>query len=219
MKAIPRWAAGYLREEDRSLIKERGEAASRKTGVVFAPVVVRRSSPTGHVAMTIAFMLLFAIYFIRFYAPSSPDLAWVPWYYPVLESLFAIALAWALAQWPWMQRLFVPARDQREGVERRARLEFYKHHIEENPGGEGILLFVSLMERRCLVLAGRRLGERLPPLVWHEANKHLLEGAKKGRLGEGYLRAIEDSEKALLKHGIKKGRRVFKGEERLIVKE
>src|SRR5580693_255223 len=108
MSSIPAWARSYFKEEDRSKIYARAKEAERRTGVEMVPIVVRRSAAVGHIGLTIGLILLFGLYFIRFYAPWRADQAWLPWYTVYAETILAAALAWPLSRIPALQRLFVP---------------------------------------------------------------------------------------------------------------
>lgn len=200
MSQIPKWAKWVMRHEDRDRIAQASMDAEKRSGVELIPVIVRRSSAVGHIGLTLGLLFLLALYFFRFVVPLSPDAAWQPWYTPLAEAVVAGCLGWGLSWSPRVQRYLTPRLDRNLAVQRRAYLEFYKHHAEETRTGVGILLFVSLMERRAVVLCGRGLSSKIPSQAWGEVHRLLIDGAEQRCLGDGFVRAIGKSAEVVLKH-------------------
>jgi putative membrane protein len=73
----------------------------------------------------------------------------------------------------------------------RAELEFWKAGIQKTQGSTGILLFISVVERRAVVLADEAIAKILPPETWQTVIERLLEGARRKDLAEGFSKAIE----------------------------
>lgn len=65
------------------------------------------------------------------------------------------------SQVEWSRRLFTPAVQMRQEVDRRAREIFYDQRVHHTNSGAGILFYVSLFERRAAVIADQSVLERL----------------------------------------------------------
>lgn len=61
----------------------------------------------------------------------------------------------------WLRRLFTPARQMIEEVESRAREVFFDQRVHHTAGSSGVLLYVSLFERRAAVIADRSIVDRI----------------------------------------------------------
>ncbi len=196
---LPDWArqgiddAGFERVE-----RAIAEAESRTSGEI-VPILVRRSSTVGHVPL-----LTFTLLLVSSYVADLPDHlivfggshgAWLA------ACWFAAALlALGFARFDRVQRLLTPKPDQIQQVNQRAELEFYELGVRHTRGQTGVLLFVSLMERRAVVLADRAIAERLDPDVWQELVDLMIAGVKRGDLTDGIVRAIERCGELLAPH-------------------
>jgi putative membrane protein len=58
-------------------------------------------------------------------------------------------------------------------------------------GRTGILIYLSMAERRAEIVADEAIHSRVEAEVWGEAMAALIEEVKAGRPGEGMARAVE----------------------------
>jgi putative membrane protein len=110
-----------------------------------------------------------------------------------LISAFCLLLSFPLSRLACVQRLFVPQGDQAFQVEARALLEFYLAGVASTRGRTGILLFISLMERKAVVLADEAISKKLPRETWAEICKGMIEGIQHGQTSDGLIGAIRRS--------------------------
>ena len=73
----------------------------------------------------------------------------------------------------------------------RAELEFYESNIQQTSGSTGILIFVSLMERKVIVLADKAINDQLPKETWQNAVDLIVTGLKAKNMALGLKNAIE----------------------------
>jgi putative membrane protein len=91
------------------------------------------------------------------------------WHLPVLLATLLVAVFFILGG---------PTRQ----VEARALLAFYQSNIQRTIGATGVLIFVSLMERRAVVLADKAIDELVPKDTWRALCDQLIAGIRaKGR--------------------------------------
>ncbi len=76
------------------------------------------------------------------------------------------ALGWLAARLPILTRALVGKERIDEQVRRRAEEAFLAENLAATASREGLLLFVSLFERRVLVLPDIGLRERIPAAAW-----------------------------------------------------
>ena len=91
----------------------------------------------------------------------------------------------------WLRRLFVPARElEREAIVR-AKTVFFDRRVYRTSRGTGILLYVTLLERRVVVLADDTIADRLSERALSEVRDEIVDGLKAGDLAAGLVAGIE----------------------------
>ncbi len=193
-----RWyrAEGVLSEDDLQALRAAVAAAERRTVGEILPVVLERSDrhPEACWLATLSTALI-----------GSVGLApWLPWDQPALllaAQLALGALGYASARLlPDFQRVFVSEARARETAEEQAFQEFHRHDLAHTEARTGILLFVSLLERRALVLADEGIHARVAPETWARTNELVLEGLRRGSLRDGLLAGIASAGAVLAEH-------------------
>jgi putative membrane protein len=179
-------AVGVLSERDIEALHEALRAAESKTVGEIVPVVVERSDEHGDARWLAALVLL-----LVGTAVLEPHL---PWREPALLLLLQLALGsigWGLARaLPGYARLFVREARASAVAEEQAIQEFHRLDLHATEGATGVLLFVSLFERRATVLADRGIAEKVAPEVWQAVDTALLAGIARGSLRDGLVDGI-----------------------------
>lgn len=193
------WIGNYLTESDLKKIEDTISRVEETTSGEIVPVIVRRSSSVGHVPLTLTLILTLLLIILEL--PFS-DWLWVlpwVWLWPAVL-LFFYAVAHVLAKSKWVQKIFVPERDELDSVHRRAQLEFYLNRIHHTEGSTGVLIFVSVMEKKAVVLADEGISAKLPKEHWGEILKILGSKLHQGKWAEGFVDAIEACGRDLQTH-------------------
>jgi putative membrane protein len=189
-------AEGVLGAEDLAAVHAALAAAERRTVGEILPVVLERSDRHPGAAWLAA--LTAALIGSATLAP------WLPWDRPavVLATQLALgALGWASARLlPDFLRAFVSEARAEEMAAEQAVQEFHRHALDRTEGRTGVLLFVSLLERRALVLADEGIHARVAPEQWANTNALVLEGLRRGSLREGLVAAIASAGAVLAEH-------------------
>ncbi|MEA3009646.1 MAG: putative rane protein [Sphingomonadales bacterium] len=93
--------------------------------------------------------------------------------------------------WMPLRMALTPASTKTRRVRRRA-VELFRAGTERRTKGRtGILLYLSLLERRAEIVADEAIHSRVEPEIWGEAMAALVDGVKAGRPGEGMALAVE----------------------------
>jgi len=189
-------ATGVLTEADLAAVHTALVAAERRTVGEILPVVLERSDRHPGAAWLAALTALGTGSFLL--AP------WLPWQAPLLVLLAQLALTaagYASARaLPDFLRLFVSAARAREASEEQAFQEFHRHDLAHTAGRTGVLLFVSLLERRAIVLADEGIAARVAPEAWQATNAAVLEGIRRGSLRDGLIAGIQSAGAVLAEH-------------------
>lgn len=185
-----------------------GEAELETSGEI-VPVFVRRSSAVGHVPLVLSLFLL-VIVFVVFdihllihdhFSWSSETSSEFAYSLAVFGLVVVIAGAsWLLARFLCVQRWLVSQADQRAQVDQRALVEFQLANLSKTSGQTGVLIMLSLLERRAVILADQGIAAKLPPGTWDDIVKKIVGGIKQGKPAEALITAIEECGRLLSQH-------------------
>ncbi len=194
-----KWARSLIKEGDPLKVSAAVAKVETQTSGEIVPIIVRRSSTIGHVPFLLTLILLVAI--LVFEVPQMPifaryNLSWILFF----VALFCFLVSIPLSKFIWVQRMLVSQADQKFQVEERALLEFYQTGIVNTKARTGILLFLSVMERKAVVLADEAISQKLPPETWNEICQIMVDGVRKGDTATGLVKAIEACGQVLAQH-------------------
>ena len=189
-------ALGVLSEADLALVHAALRDAERRTVGEIVPVVVERSDP--HPAADWLAALSFVLVLTALLAP------WLPWDHPFLLLSCQIAFGaagYGAARWlPAFKRLFVLEGRARAVSEEQAFQEFHAQGLHRTEAATGVLVFVSLRERRVVVLADEGIAARVEPGVWEQVDDDVLAGVARGSLRDGLIAAVRRTGDVLAAH-------------------
>lgn len=122
----------------------------------------------------------------------------------LVVAMMAFAVAWGaarvLSHFDVAHRLVFPHSDMALEAEHRAQNEFYSSDLRSTTGQTGVLLFVSMLERRAVILADQAIVAKFAPETWTKTLDALLHSIGNGKMAEGYARAIEAIGEMLAPH-------------------
>lgn len=203
------WYSSLISDAEIKEVSQAVAQAESKTSGEIVPIIVRRSSVIGQVQTNVALLvLLFLFSGIKFdkivYDYFSWHDAW--WanyaYYLILFIIliFSFLIGKLLSQIPWVQRNMIPKADLADQVDKRALVEFELADVKKTKAGTGVLIFISLMERRAVVLAGKGIADKLPKETWDKIIKLLIEKIHQGKTAQGLILAINQAGDLLSQH-------------------
>ncbi len=152
-----------------------------RTRAEISAVVVKRSSAVGHVPWVMMCLLGFI-----FLSIEGLRFSWQ-------EGLAAVGilfLSFYLARFNWVQRLLTPNPDEVEQVQQRAELEFYRLGLNKTDEGVGVLIFISLMERRAVIMADHGVVKVCPENIWQKTVEEMLKEFHRGDFTGGLELAV-----------------------------
>lgn len=103
---------------------------------------------------------------------------------------FAVGTAVA-SRWGALKMLFTPRRESAEEVEARARQTFFDQRVHHTDGNSGVLLYVSLLERRAAVLVDESIRTAVGQATIDSLCSYLTRRLAGGSLGAAFTETID----------------------------
>lgn len=221
---MSRWLNKHLNHEARQRVHWAVVAAEKRTPAEIVPVLVRRSSPHGHVPVLAALILLALLWGSGHSLgqgllalswgddPSQgrgwlPGIAWGRWGAKALDLLLCGLAGWALSGFARVRRWLTRPRDRVHCVQVAAEAAFHHLGLHKARHDHGVLIFVSLEERRAVILAGPGIASKADQEAWAALCDRLVRSARRGDLAGGYEAAISGCADLLEKHFPQRGKR------------
>ncbi len=115
------------------------------------------------------------------------------------EAVLFVALS-ALLEWPPLKLLLVPKHLKHERARQFAHRAFAARVLAARERKTGMVFFVSLGERYVELVTDDALDRHVGQPRWNEIVADCTEAARKGRLAEGLVQAIEACGRELARH-------------------
>jgi len=194
-----------LTEDDRAKIAAAIAAAEANSNGEIVAVATPISDPYHDVGLHWALVPLFAVLAWAAWRPSA--LIW--WYNflfggwqpdPTLSQLLTLLMVFAalkftvwllILKWMPLRLALTPGATKHRRVRRRA-VSIFKAAAERRTAGRtGILIYLSMAERRAEIIGDEAITKVTTPETWGEAMTALLVDVKDGRVADGIVAAIE----------------------------
>jgi putative membrane protein len=112
------------------------------------------------------------------------------WTYIPLVGLLFYPMLVLFRRFPRLKLSFAGPRRQAEAVRERALSAFYEKGLYRTREETGILIFISLLERKVWILGDRGINERIPAGSWQALAHELAAGLRSGRATDALCRVI-----------------------------
>lgn len=191
-------------ESDLALIREAVKEAEEKTSGEIVPYLVEMSD-TYEVAEWRAGMLCGMLALGAFAAARRLTEVWLPLDFVemAVTVIFSSAVGALLTHFvPSLQRLFAGERLMEMRIQQRAAQAFIAEEIFGTKDRTGILIFLSLLERKVLVLGDSGINARVKQSDWDGVVHTIVSGIKQGKPADGLIAAIRECGRLLVQHGI-----------------
>ena len=203
-----------LSEADHEKVSAAITAAETGSDGEIVAVATPISDPYHDVALHWALVPLFAVLAWAAWRPSA--LIW--WYQflfggwqpdPTLGQLLTLLMVFAalkftvallILKWMPLRLLLTPASTKHRRVRRRAIATFKAAAEARTAGRTGILIYLSMAERRAEIVADEAITKVTTPETWGDAMAAMLADVKFGRYGDGMVAAIQRVGAVLSEH-------------------
>lgn len=186
-------AERFFNAQDAGRIKAAVAQAEAGTSGEIVVMVASASSPYPEAELRAALIFSFPLALLLTYAAAGflwwrGDLLWL------FLALFAVAfllLRFAAPLSHLLWRWFISPGHAAREVEREAVLSFYSENLHHTRQATGVLVFISVLERRVWILADSGINEVLPPSTWQELVDQLTRGIRAGEQGAATVSVVE----------------------------
>jgi putative membrane protein len=180
-------------DAERERIRQAVQQAEQVTKGEIVPMIVPASAlyreagyRTGLILALLALALLLTI-----------EIYWLPWGWHAGNAgwlLLAVVASYGLGQWlgriPMVIRLVTSRERMAHKVTLRAEQAFYRHGLHHTKGHTGILILVSMLERRVHVLADKGINDHVPAGTWDGLVNGIIDGIRTGNATDAICAAI-----------------------------
>jgi putative membrane protein len=107
---------------------------------------------------------------------------------------------WVVKHIPWLKRIFISKREIAEEVEEAAVTSFFKHSLYRTKDGTGILIFISVFERKVWVLADSGINAKVSDDHWRSVVAGITEGIRNNQAAAAICIAVDTIGRTLAEH-------------------
>lgn len=195
----------FFSEEDEKRIRAHVDAAERRTAGELVPMIVsasgRYSGAASLGAMVVGFSLAFlanaALGFSRWWHGLQPLDVWLfPAVFGVAYLLYLLLATLA----PTLKRPFISAAEMTDEVEESSFAAFYRHGLARTRERTGILLFISIFERKVRIVADEGIHHKVGEESWKRAVEIITGGFRRGSPTDALCEAIDHCAALLAEH-------------------
>lgn len=179
-------AETFFTPSEREQIRQAVTAAETATAGEIVTMVVD-SSDTYRESETLGAMLLAG--FVAIVAAVAIHHVTI-WSYIPMVFVFYFPCRLLFRSVPRLKLSFVGRRRLHDAVRERAVRAFYEKGLYRTRGATGILIFISLLERKVWILGDRGINEKIAPHFWSEIAGALTKGLREGKGGGALCTAI-----------------------------
>jgi len=189
-------AEDFFTPAEQELIRQAVANAESATSGEIATMVVARSDRYLD-AVTIGSVLGSATIALVVAIASHHVTIWS--YLPLTIALY-LPIQWMITRISTLQKPFIAGRRMDEAVKARAVRAFYEKGLYRTRHETGILILISIFERKVWILGDRGINARIPTESWQQLVQILAEGIRGGRACEALCRVIKSCGEELSRH-------------------
>lgn len=190
-------------EDDLEAIKKATTAAESKTGGEIVPYiverVVERDGPRWRGAALGALAAALSAGLLHLLGPfwGGSGVLWI-----TLPAVAGAGLGFLVGGFEAVGRRLIPADQLERAVTMRAEAAFVEEEVFDTRDRTGILVFLSLFERRAVILADAGINRSVPKDTWKVVVDELVGGIRAGRAAEAMQRAVTRCGEILAEHEV-----------------
>jgi len=182
-------------DAEQERIRQAVQQAERVTTGEIVPMIVPASAlyreagyRTGLILalLALAFLLTIEIYWLS-WGWHAGNAGWL-----LLAVVASYGLGQCLGRVPMVVRLVTSRERIAHKVALRAEQAFYKHGLQHTKGRTGILILVSMLERRVHILADKGINDHVPAGTWDGLVNGIIAGIRTGHATDAICSAIAE---------------------------
>jgi putative membrane protein len=200
----------FLTDDDRARITATVKKVEGTTSGEIVPMVVSSSGayPLSGVIGAMALSVPVSIVGTYFIGPMVRVVMRDLWVFLGMEAVLFLAGYLLVSYVMAVKRLFISGDEMLDEVRTAAQASFYEKGLHRTRDETGVLIYISVFERKVWVLGDRGIHARVGEDVWKELVSMIVDGIKNGRQGDAICRAVERAGDILKTHfPVRKGDR------------
>jgi putative membrane protein len=181
-----------ITNKDKEFIKDAIAKAESKTSGEIVPVILDKSDfyPAAHFRLALIIGILFS--FTCYYSYDFDDPIMLLWI-----QIPGMITGYLLAYLSPLKRLLTSKSEMNEEVFQRSLEVFYNNKVSITKDRTGIMIFISLLERKVEVLADCGINEKVEKDYWNKLVSELISQIRNGKIIEGLGSAITECGRSL----------------------
>lgn len=176
-----------ISKKDREQIKHLITEAETKSNSELVPMIVSTSDnyPAAHwrAAIIVSFLFSLGLYFSPLAIINPIYFLWIQ-----IPGLF---IGYWLGNVPAITRLLITKEEIEFEVTQRAIEAFYEHNLHVTDKHNGVLIFISLLERKIKIITDVGVKQKVDQKIWDEIIGEFTEKVAKGDFVEALKNTIE----------------------------
>lgn len=192
----------FLGEQDKEKIENAVKEAEKHTSGEIVPMIVSRSYHYPVSDILGGFVFAFPLSLILTYFMGG--WFWIGnynlWLFLGIITILFILFHQIIKRTYCLKRLFVSQKEMEEEVEEAGTTSFFHKGLYRTRDETGILIFISVFERKVWVLADRGINEKVKPGQWNESVNMIIDGIKNNNQAEAICKAIDEMGRILKEH-------------------
>jgi putative membrane protein len=192
MVAMKALAENFLTQDERERVTQAVKEAELQTSGEIVPMIVSKSSD--YTRANLIATLLYSLPLTYILAHILSRYLWVDFlnihFFFLLFVPLALIFSWIISTNPVLARMFISSEELAFEVEEEATKSFFTERLYETKEANGILLFISVFERKAWILADRGIDERIDQGKWQKIVDTLTHEIRRNKRGTGICEAI-----------------------------
>ncbi len=194
------WVSAHISHLELEAINQKIKDMEKHTSAEIVTVVANRSSTVHHTQLSLFLLANTTLFFLYFLLNEMFLLNEYELIFLISSLLFSALFSLVMSPLMWVQRIMTPAIDRNNQVLCRSELEFYKQRIHMTRSKTGLLIYLSIMEKKAVVLADKSIAKKFPTNTWSEVVDTIITGIKNKNISEGILNGLSDCQERLTEH-------------------
>lgn len=192
----------FLSNDERARVETAVKEAEKLTAGEIVVMIISASYqyPLAIVIGAAAFALPLALIF----TPTAGAWLWIGgqnmWLFLGFLTVFFILFHEIIKRIPWLKRFFISRKEIDDEVEEAAITNFFDQGLYRTRDQTGVLILISVFERRVWVLADRGINTRVSESQWDDIVKMITDGIKQKRPADAICEAVEKIGELLKTH-------------------
>ncbi|MGD2096548.1 MAG: TPM domain-containing protein [Desulfobacterales bacterium] len=186
-------AQHFLTEDERKQVENAVNAVEKRTAGEIVVMIISASYqyPLANVIGATTFALPLALIL----TPLTGSWLWIGaqnmWLFLGFLTVFFILLHEIIKRSGWLKRLFISQQEIDDEVEEAAVTQFFDRGLYRTRDESGVLVLISVFERRVWILADRGINAKVEQNQWDNIITLITEGIKQQRPADAICAAIE----------------------------